>query len=148
MPTGEFSVETKASAADTHAYLADFRNEADWRDDVISCEIESGEPGQDGTIYRQHVNQGPGTAWHRIQVCLGPGFEVSFEMLGDFVIQASGVGRVTELPAGGSFVRYRLKVTLRGPAAVIRPIVARELSRRMTAYAGALKPRLDALCGG
>lgn len=148
MPTGEFSVETKASAPDAHAYLADLRYEAEWRDDVISCEIESGEPGQEGTIYRQHVHQGPGTAWHRIHAHVGPQLEVAFEVLGGFVIQASGRCRVTGLPAGGALVHYKLQIDLHGPGIVIQPVVARELSRRMSAYPSALKTRLDALSGG
>jgi hypothetical protein len=147
MPAGEFSVETKASASAAHAYLADFRREAEWRDDVISCEIESGEPGRAGTIYRQYVRQGPGTARHRIRAHVGPQLDVAFETLGGFVIQASGTCRVTGLPAGGSLVRYELRIDLTGPGVVIQPVVARELSRRMPAYASALRARLDALGG-
>ena len=147
MPTGEFSVETKAPAAAVHAYLADLRYEAEWRDDVITCEIESGEPGQDGAIYRQHARQGPGTAWHRIRAHVSPRLDVAFETLGAFVIQARGTCRVTGLPGGGSLVRYELRIDLHGPGIVIQPVVARELSRRLSAYPGALKARLDALGG-
>ena len=146
MLTGEFIVETNASAPDAHSYLADLSHHAEWRADVMSCDIESGVAGQDGTIYRQHVRQGPGTAWRRIQAHIISSSEIGFETL-DGIIRASGISRVLGYPDGGSFIRCTISISFRGPGNALRPVVARELSRRVVAYPQALKPRLDALNG-
>jgi hypothetical protein len=146
MLTGEFFVETKASASGAHAYLADLSHHAEWRADVMSCDIESGQAGQDGTIYRQHVRQGPGTAWRRVQAHIIPRSEVGFETLGG-VIRACGTSRILEYPGGGSFIRCTILVSFHGPGYALRPIVARELSRRVISYPKALRPRLDAING-
>src|SRR6266404_1247970 len=144
MLTGEFFVETKASASAVHAYLADLSHHPEWRADVMSCDIESGEAGQDGTIYRLHVHQGPGTAWRRIQAHVVSESEVGFETLGG-VIRACGTSRILGYPGGGSFIRCTILITFQGPGNLLRPMVARELNRRVVAYPRALKPRLDAI---
>jgi len=147
MLRSEYSLSTKAAASVVYDYLADLRHHAHWRADVITCEIESGEPGQDGTIYRQHVHQGPGTAWRRIQARTGPGLEVAFRTLGNGTIRASGAARIRALPDGTTLIRSEIEIAFRGPGNLLRPVIASELSRRSRAYAKALKAELDGCAG-
>jgi uncharacterized protein YndB with AHSA1/START domain len=54
----ETRVTTPRSREEVYAYLADFNNQAQWRFDVLSSELISGEPGAVGSHYRQLVKQG------------------------------------------------------------------------------------------
>ena len=54
----ESHVTTPRSQEEVYAYLADFNNQAEWRFDVVSSELHSGEHGTVGSRYHQRVKQG------------------------------------------------------------------------------------------
>ena len=60
MVSGELTVHTSTAEDLVRAYLADFRHQTEWRDDVLECVLVSGAAGEDGAVYRQSVKQGPG----------------------------------------------------------------------------------------
>lgn len=140
-----FTIDTTADADAVRAYLADFRNQPHWRDDVLRSELESGQAGADGAVYAQHVRQGPGTADRRIRATLSAdGRRVDFSTLGDAPVRASGESEI--VPSGtGTTVRVRLRIEMTGPGKLLRPAISRVLKQRMPAYAVALKGRLDQL---
>ncbi len=147
MINGTFTVHTQAPGDSVLAYLADFRNQPRWRDDVLSCDLESGQPGTDGAVYRQHVRQGPGTAERRIRADISDdGTRVDFVTLGDAPVLASGE---TSIVAGdtGTTVQATLRIEMSGPGALLRPAIKRVMAQRMPAYAAALGQRLDELVG-
>ena len=148
MLTGTFTLETATPPQAVWTYLADLRSHVDWRDDVISCEIETGQPGADGAVYRQHVRQGPATAWRQLRAHIDPAGTVEFITLGHSPVRARGTTSITDGPDGGAIVDAAIQLSFRGPGRLLRPVVTRELDRRMTTYPKALKNRLDALGAG
>jgi hypothetical protein len=145
MLTGTFTVQTAASAQDVLAYLADFRHQTEWREDVLSCDLDSGNAGADGTVYRQHVRQGPGTADRLLRATVDvENGAIDFETLGEAPILARGSSRVVATETGAS-IESSIQIAFSGAGLVLRPVVSREVRRRMPQYEAALTRRLDAL---
>ncbi|MGH3620604.1 MAG: SRPBCC family protein [Sciscionella sp.] len=147
MLTGTFTVDTRSDAASVGAYLADFRHHGDWRDDVITTEVEAGQPGQDGTTYRQHVHQGPGTSWRRIRATVSSDARhIEFSTLGEAPALAAGSYDIEPRDAGTT-VHCTIRITFHGAGRALRPVVKRNLDQRLGTYAGALTRQLDRLAG-
>lgn len=145
MTHGGFTLRTSADADAVAAFLADFRHHPAWRDDVLSCEVESGEPGADGTVYRQHVRQGPGTSDRRVEAYVAADrSRIAFQTLDDGPVLASGT---TEIVPGddGCTVDSSIEISFHGRGNLLRPVVARVLESRIPAYRDALSRELDRL---
>ena len=108
-------------------------------------EVETGQAGEDGTIYRQHVHQGPGTSWRRIEAHVSgfrrrlrnPWRRPGARWWG----RRSSSRQLMAAPWCGPTIR----IALAGPGKLLQPIVRRELDRRLDTYPIDLKRRLDQL---
>ncbi|MGH3319756.1 MAG: SRPBCC family protein [Streptosporangiaceae bacterium] len=145
MLTRTFTVDTRADVATVGGYLADFRHHRDWRDDVIVSEVETGEPGHDGTIYRQHVHQGPSTAWRRLRATVSEDARrIEFHTLEEAPAVASGSYEI-EPRGAGTTVHCTIGITFHGTGHALRPIVQRSMDGRLESYSRALTSQLDQL---
>lgn len=145
MLTRTFTVSTRADTTTVGAYLSDFRHHEDWRDDVISSEVESGTAGRDGTIYRQYVRQGPGTAWRQLRASVSPDARhIEFHTLGEAPAVASGEYAI-EPSDKGTTVHATVRITFHGGGRALRPIVRRTMDGRLEGYVRALTSKLDEL---
>lgn len=148
MLTRTFTVETGADASAVAAYLADFRHHAQWRDDVISSELDSGDAGSDGAIYRQFVHQGPTTAWRSVQATVSDDRRhVEFHTLTSAPATASGEYDI-EAGQAGTTVHCTVRITLHGGGRALRPIIQSKLSGRVEGYSRALSGQLAELQPG
>lgn len=145
MAIGNFTVRTTADPDSVAAYLADFRHQTEWRDDVLGCEVGTGEAGQDGTVYRQRVRQGRGTASRWVKAGISTDRRtISFQTLGDAPVQAAGDTRI--IPDGpGSIVQSTIRISFTGIGHLLRPVVSRTLYHRMPEYQTALTHHLNHL---
>ena len=142
----ETRVTTPRSPEDVYAYLADFNNQAEWRFDVISSELTSGEPGVVGSHYRQLVQQGRKQVTSEVEVTEAePHRRVAFRTL-DGPVTVSGVWKL-EPDGGGTRVDTEVAIEMHGFLKLFEPFSGGQLRKTAARYETALAERLGGSAG-
>ena len=143
----ETRVTTPRSPEDVYAYLADFNNQAEWRFDVVSSELTSGEPGTVGTRYRQLVKQGRKEVTSEVEVTEAePHHRVAFRTLGG-PVTVSGVWRLEPDDDGGTRVDTEVAIEMHGLLKLFEPFSGGQLRKTGARYEAALAERLGGTAG-
>jgi carbon monoxide dehydrogenase subunit G len=142
----ETRVTTARSPEDVYAYLADFNHQAEWRFDVISSELTSGEPGAVGSHYRQLVQQGRKQVTSEVEVTEAePHRRVAFRTVGG-PVTVSGVWRL-EPDDGGTRVDTEAAIEMHGLLKLFEPFSGGQLRKTAERYEAALAERLGGTPG-
>ena len=142
----ETRVTTPRSPEDVYAYLADFNNQAEWRFDVISSELTSGEPGVVGSHYRQLVQQGRKQVTSEVEVTEAePHRRLAFRTL-DGPVTVSGVWKL-EPDGGGTRVDTEVAIEMHGFLKLVEPFSGGQLRKTAARYETALAERLGGSAG-
>ena len=142
----ETRVTTPRSPEDVYAYLADFNHQAEWRVDVVSSELASGEPGAVGSRYRQLVQQGRKQMTSDVEVTEAePHRRVAFRTLGG-PVTVSGVWKL-EPDDGGTRVDTEVAIEMHGFLKLFEPFSGGQLRKTAARYEAALAERLGGTPG-
>ena len=143
----ETRVTTPRSQEEVYAYLADFDNQAEWRFDVVSSELMSGEPGTPGTRYRQLVKQGRKEVTSEVELTEAePHRRVAFRTVDDGPVTVSGVWTIQ--PDGdGSRVDAEVAIEPHGFVKLFEPFMGPQLRKTAARYEAALAERLGGSAG-
>jgi uncharacterized membrane protein len=142
----ETRVTTPRPQEEVYAYLADFNNQAEWRYDVISSELTSGEPGAVGTRYRQLVQQGRKQVTSDVEVTEAePHRRVAFRTL-EGPVTVSGVWKL-EPEDGGTRVDTEVAIAMHGFLKLFEPFSGGQLRKTAQRYEEALAERLGGTPG-
>jgi hypothetical protein len=143
----ESRVTTPRSPEDAYAYLADFNNQAEWRFDVVSSELVSGEPGTPGARYTQLVKQGRKRVTSEVEVTeAAPPRSVGFRTIDDGPVTVSGHWQV-EPHGDGSVVDARVAIEPHGFLKLFEPFMGPALRKTSARYEAALAERLEGTPG-
>jgi hypothetical protein len=142
----ETRVTTPRSPEDVYAYLADFNHQTEWRFDVISSELTSGEPGAVGSRYRQLVQQGRKQVTSDVEVTEAePHRRVAFRTIGG-PVTVSGVWKL-EPDDGGTRVDTEVAIEMQGLLKLFEPFSGGQLRKTAARYEAALAERLGGTPG-
>ena len=142
----ETRVTTPRSPEDVYAYLADFNNQAEWRFDVVSSELTSGEPGVVGSRYRQLVQQGRKQVTSEVEVTQAePHRRLAFSTLGG-PVTVSGTWKL-EPDDGGTRVDTEVAIAMHGLLKLFEPFSGGQLRKTAARYETALAERLGGTPG-
>jgi carbon monoxide dehydrogenase subunit G len=143
MKTVHTRVVTPKSAEDVYGYLVDFTNQADWRFDVITSELVTGEPGVVGAKYTQLVRVGRKEQQSEVELVEAsrPG-EVAFRTLDPGMITVSGAWHIREAGEGTEVI-CDVAIETRGPLRLIEPTMGPQLRKIAGKYESALSEKLN-----
>lgn len=136
-------VVTAKPAEEVYAYLVDFTNQADWRFDVLTSELVSGEVGVVGAKYSQLVRVRRDEQQSEVELveAKSPG-EVAFRTLDTGMITVSGAWHIR--PDGeGTEVICEVAIETRGPLRLIEPMMGPQLRGIARKYEIALAEKLN-----
>lgn len=143
----ETRVTTPRSPEEVYAYLADFDNQAEWRFDVVSSELMSGEAGTPGARYRQLVKQGRKEVTSEVEVTEAePHRRVAFRTVDDGPVTVSGVWKI-EPDGDGTRVDSEVAIEPHGFLKLIEPLMGPTLRKTAARYEAALAERLGGKAG-
>jgi hypothetical protein len=123
-----------AAPAEAYAYVADFRNEVEWRVDVDSSELQSGTAGSDSAVYLQKVTAGKRHLENVVTVTGADGETVTFTTTSGATVAVEGSHRVVAKDAGSRII-LTVAVTPHGLSKLLSPLVKAELRRLSEHYA-------------
>ena len=143
MPQCECTVTIERPAAEVYAYLADFRNQHEWRPDVQASELKSGAVGSVGATYEYSQ------PWMRrtyVTVVendrLEPNRTVGFRTVSKTSMPVSGVFTLDE-QGGGTAVTFACEMRPRGLARVATPFIGRGMRKTVEGYLENLKGAVE-----
>ncbi|HEV7980255.1 SRPBCC family protein [Amycolatopsis sp.] len=136
-------VVTAKPAEEVYAYLVDFTNQADWRFDVLTSELVSGDVGVVGAKYSQLVRVGRDEQQSEVELVEAKSpDEVAFRTLDTGMITVSGAWHLR--PAGeGTEVICDVAIETRGPLRLIEPMMGPQLRKIARKYEIALSEKLN-----
>jgi hypothetical protein len=138
-------VVTTLSPDEVYQYLVDFRNQAEWRFDVLSSELVSGEPGRVGAKYRQRVRSGRRERLREVELTeASRPDKVSFRTVEGGPVSVSGAWHIR--PDGrGTEILCDVAIAAHGPLRLLEPAMGPSLRRIAARYQRALRRHLDGL---
>lgn len=144
MKSVQTRVVTPKPAEDVYAYLADFNNQPEWRFDVLSSELTSGETGVVGARYKQRVVQNKKETDSLVELTEAEQpSAVAFRTFDDGPITVTGSWHIK--PNGGNTeVLCDVAMTTRGFVRLFEPMMGPQLRKIATRYEQALSERLNA----
>lgn len=139
-------VVTPKSAEDVYAYLVDFANQAEWRFDVLSSELVTGETGEVGAKYRQRVKPGRKETLSDVQLveATRPS-EVAFRTLDEGPVTVSGAWHIRPSTDGtvGTEIICDVAIETRGALRLLEPTMGPQLRKIAAKYESALSEKLN-----
>ena len=144
MKTVHSKVTTSRPADEVYAYLADFANQAEWRFDVLSSELSSGEPGVVGARYRQRVKQGGREVDSNVELTRAERpSEVAFRTVDHGPVTVTGTWRIQPEGTDQTAVVADIELTTHGAMRLIEPLMGRQFRKTGERYEQALSERLN-----
>jgi predicted Ser/Thr protein kinase len=143
MKTARFTVQTARSPEEAYAYLGDLAHDAEWRCDVVSCELIAGEPGQAGARYRQRLHEG-GDDLIEAEVEItraDPPLELDFRRSDDRRVTIEGAYRIEPVEAATE-VTCELVLRSRGFLRIFEGAMGEALTKLARRYEEGLAERL------
>jgi hypothetical protein len=136
-------VVTPKSAEDVYAYLVDFANQAEWRFDVLSSELVTGETGEIGAKYRQRVKPGRKEGLSDVQLveATRPS-EVAFRTVDEGPVTVSGAWHIRPGTEGTEII-CDVAVETRGVLRLLEPTMGPQLRKIAAKYESALSEKLN-----
>jgi len=135
-------VETPQPAEEVYAYLVDFNNQPEWRFDVLSSELVSGERGTVGARYRQKIMQGRRASTSDVELDQAERpAEVSFRTLDSGPVTVSGSWHITSKDQGSEVV-CDVIIETSGLMRLVEPMMGPQLRKIAGRYETALAERL------
>jgi uncharacterized protein YndB with AHSA1/START domain len=137
------NVSAKRSPEQVYEYLVDFRNQPEWRFDVLSCELVEGETGRVGARYRQRVKQGRREMDSGVELTRADApHTVAFRTLDSGPVTASGAWEI-RASSGGTHVVCDVAIETRGFVRLFEPFMGPSLRRTAERYERDLTERLS-----
>ncbi len=136
----ETSVPSGRSEDQTFAYMADFRNVADWDPTISEATLTSGAPGTVGSTYDvTFAMAGQEVTLHYETVEIVPGDKIVMRAESDSMVS---VDTITIRDGGTVSVDYRAEIELKGVRKVADPLVDLALTRSGRKAADGLTAKL------
>ncbi|UJW33426.1 SRPBCC family protein [Saccharothrix sp. AJ9571] len=144
MKTVQTTVATRRTPEDVYAYLADFTHQAEWRFDVLTSELISGEPGQVGARYLQRVRPGRKQSESEVEVTEADRpSEVAFRTLDRGPVTVRGAWHIRSAPSGTEVV-CDVAIETKGVLKLFEPLMGPQLRKIAARYESDLSERLNA----
>jgi uncharacterized membrane protein len=137
------SIEIARAAPDVFAYLADFRNDPEWRHDIAGARVVSGTPGSAGCRYSHRAADKKGTTYMIDATGVQPGSgEIAFSTVDASPVAVRGTYRVAAADSS-SKVTFDIELHPSGFVKLFEPFMGPTLRKTTARYLSGLKTALE-----